>query len=397
MENIKIKEVKGIKEGGDLKTSKNKKTFFKVIILSFVFGAIGGVFSSRILIPFITSKIKQKDTVVIKEQPQIIKVEEESAVIDAVEKVSPSVVSILTEENVLDFFGNITKTNSAGTGFIFTTDGYILTNKHVAPSFNRKYTVFTYDGKTYQGRLIAQDPFNDIAVIKIDAQNLKPVEIGSSADLKIGQRVIAIGNALGEFQNTVTVGVVSAKGRAITVGDIFSGTERLENLIQTDAAINPGNSGGPLVNLAGQVVGINTAKAEAENIGFAIAIDVIKPVDIFIKNLREKGKIIRPMLGIYYIPITKELAAVQNLPVTEGAWVYSSNKRIPAVIPGGPADKAGIEEGDIIVEVNGEKIQKDRSLLSIIQQYQPGDEVELKILRKGKEIKLKAILGEYKE
>ena len=288
MDNIKIKEVKGVKDSSFSK--KNRSTLF-IILLSFIFGILGSFFSSKILIPLITSKFKNENIAVVKEQPQIIKVQEESAVIDAVEKISPSVVSIVVEENVLDFFGNVRKENASGTGFILTADGYILTNKHVAPSENRNYTIFTYDGKSYKGKLVAQDPFNDIAVLKISAENLKPVEIGSSTDLKIGQKVIAIGNALGEFQNTVTVGVVSAKGRAITVGDVFSGTERLENLIQTDAAINPGNSGGPLINLAGQVVGINTAKAEAENIGFAIAIDVIKPLDIFIKNLKEKGRL----------------------------------------------------------------------------------------------------------
>lgn len=395
MTEIKIKEIDGFKKDKN-QSFFGKKQILLLILLSFFFGILGGVFASRILMPFLVSKFKKEEVPIIKEQLQTLKVQEDSAVIEAVEKVGPSVVSIFLEKDILDFFGNTTKEKSAGTGFILTSDGYILTNKHVVSQKEAIYTVITYDGKSYKGKVIAYDPFNDIAVLKIAGENLKPVEIGSTSDLKIGQRVIAIGNALGEFQNTVTIGVVSARGRAVTAGDIFSGTVILENLIQTDAAINPGNSGGPLVNLAGQVVGINTAMAEAENIGFAISIEVIKPLDNFIKNLKEKGKIVRPMIGIYYLPITKELAAIENLPVTEGAWVYSGKRGVAAVIPKGPADKAGIEEGDIIVAINNEKIQKDKSLTTIIQQYQPQNTIEVQIMRGSKEIKLKVTLEEFK-
>ncbi len=366
-----------------------------ISILSFVFGILGGGLASRVIVPYLLHRLGKSQEIIAPQKYEKIKVEEESAIIEAVKKVSPAVCSITSTKDILDIFGQSTTQQSSGTGFILTSDGYILTNKHVVSDKRAKYTVITYDGKSYNASIVAYDPFNDLAVLKVNASDLPVVEIGSAGDLQVGQRVIAIGNALGEFQNTVTVGVVSAKGRAVTAGDSLGGAERLENLIQTDAAINPGNSGGPLINIAGQVVGVNTAMAEAENIGFAISIDVIKPLDTFITNLREKGKIVRPMMGVRYIPITKELASLYGLPVTEGALVYSE-MGTPAVIPGSPAHKAGIKEGDIILALGDEKITSQKSLAQIIQQYQPGDEVELTILRDEKEIKLKVKLVEYR-
>jgi serine protease Do len=366
---------------------------FGIILISLIFGGVGGVLADRIVIPFVEQKLAKQVNVVIPEKTEKVTVEENSATIESVKKVSPAVVSIVSTVNVQDIFGGTQTQKSGGTGFVLTSDGLILTNKHVAGDKNSTYSVLTSDGKDLQASILAIDPANDLAVLRVNAKNLPVVEIGDSSSLVPGQEVIAIGNALGEYQNTVTAGVVSAIGRAIVAGDTEGGSERIEGAIQTDAAINPGNSGGPLVNIRGQVVGINTAIDQGgQTIGFAIPINLIKPLDNFIKSARE-GKIVRPLIGIRYIPITKELASINKLSVSEGALVYKDNNS-PAVVLGSPADDAGIEEGDIITTINGKKIDKDHSLSYLIQQYRPGDEVELVILRDGKEMKVKLKLGE---
>jgi len=238
-------------------------------------------------------------------------VEEESVVIDVVEKVSPSVVSItIQNRQIIDPFGFRSREegdSGIGTGFVVQEDGLIITNKHVVSETDANYSVIV-PGEEEDRKLdvaeINRDPFNDLAILKVDANDLIPVELGDSDNLKVGQKVIAIGNALGRFQNTVTVGVVSGLGRGISVGDPFSGiAERFDDLIQTDAAINPGNSGGPLVNSAGQVIGINSAKASADNIGFALKVNIAKQLldDFYSAG----GKISRPFLGIRYSHISK--------------------------------------------------------------------------------------------
>lgn len=319
-----------------------------------------------------------------------IVLEESSAVIDAVKKVGPSVVSITTSRNIQDLFGQTVKEKGGGTGFILTSDGIIVTNKHVVDDDKATYTVLTADGKNFDGKVVSKDPFNDLAVVKIDAKGLKPVELGDSNALNVGQWVIAIGNALAEFQNTVTVGVVSAKERHITAQN-----ETLDGLIQTDAAINPGNSGGPLVNMAGQVVGINTAIAgDAQGIGFAINIDSVKTA---LESVLRTGKIIRPWLGVRYMSLNKEIARSAQLPVDQGALVYRGpNPTDLPVVPGSPADKAGIQENDIITKVNGQALDENTSLVSLLQKYKPGDSIELTIMRKGQETKLKVTLEEQK-
>ncbi len=327
-----------------------------------------------------------------------IVLEESSAVIDAVKKVSPSVVSITTSSNIQDLFtGQVTQAKAGGTGFILTSDGIIVTNKHVVSDSNGSYTVLTADGKSYTAKIVSTDPFNDLAVLKIDATGLKPVELGDSNALQIGQWVIAIGNALGEYQNTVTVGVVSAKGRRITAGGGSTGepAETLEGLLQTDAAINPGNSGGPLVNLAGQVVGINTAIAgDAQGIGFAMNIDSVKTA---LDSVERTGKIVRPRLGVRYLAINKQVQQSGSLPTDHGALVYRGvNPEEVPVIPGSPADKAGIQENDIITQLNGQTIDENNSLVSLLQKYKPGDTVSLTLLRKGKEMKVSVTLDEQK-
>ncbi|MCX6806706.1 MAG: trypsin-like peptidase domain-containing protein [Candidatus Berkelbacteria bacterium] len=363
------------------------KFFFGFLILSLIFGGVGGFLVGY----FLPTKESKQGAVesITGGKTEKVTVEESSAVIDTAKKVSPSVVSILTTANVMDFFGDVAQQKGGGSGFVITSDGLILTNKHVVDGAT-DLTVITRDGKNYKAQVKGTDPLNDLAIISVDAKNLSVVDLGDSDKLEIGQHVIAIGNALGQFQNTVTTGVISAKGRTFTAEG-----ERLENMLQTDAAINPGNSGGPLVNIKGQVIGINSAIAVgAENIGFAIPINTAKYA---IESYQKNGKIIRPYIGIRYVPITKETASVNNLPVDYGVLVHSgSSYDQPAVVSGSPAQKAGLKDGDIITAINDQKINDDKTLNSILLQYHPNDTIELTVSRNGKETKMKLTLGEQK-
>lgn len=328
---------------------------------------------------------------------ETVSLTESSAVIDASKKVSPAVVAISGTQQVTNFFGGTSTQESGGSGFILTSDGLIVTNRHVVDGLNTSYKVILSDGRILDATIKAIDTLNDLAIVKVDAKDLPTVEIGSSTDLQIGQTVIAIGNALGQFQNSVTLGVVSAKGRTLSTNDTQATTsETLTDLIQTDAAINPGNSGGPLVNVRGQVVGINTAIASqsggSEGIGFAISIDSIKNV---LDSVRKTGKIIRPYLGVRTQTVDKSLQQLDNLSVDHGALVVpGADASQSAVVPGSPADKAGIKQGDILLEVNGEQINTDNPLPARVAEYKVGDTVSIKLLRDGKEQTIKATLGE---
>ncbi|MFA6422960.1 MAG: trypsin-like peptidase domain-containing protein [Patescibacteria group bacterium] len=360
-------------------------------ILIMLTGALGGAVTVYVL----QKQGKNLPIISITEKKEKLILEESSAFIDVVKNVKPSVVSITTSQNVQDYFGQTYEQTGGGTGFIITSDGLIVTNKHVVES-GSKFTVVTNDGQSYPAEVKAIDPSNDLAVIKIDAKGLPVVNLGDSSKLEVGQWVLAIGNALGEYQNTVTVGVISAKDRAITA-EGTNGSERLEGLLQTDTAINSGNSGGPLLNLAGEVVGINTAvaaKTTAEGIGFAIPTNtIISAID----SVKKTGKIIRPYLGVSYINVTKELAKSANLAVDHGALIYrSSSNGSVAVVPGGPADKAGIAENDIIVSINGEDLSETNSLRTVVAQYAPGDEVEVVYYNKGEKKTVKVKLEESK-
>lgn len=363
------------------------------LIFAFIMGVAGGIGGVLLLSEnsYLKEKLGLKDIAINTTKTEKLKLEESSAITDTVKKVAPAVVSISTTTNVTNIFGRSYESEGGGTGFIITNDGLIVTNKHVVSDENTTYTVFTNDGKDYQAKILATDPFNDFAVLKIDAKGLPVVDLGDSDDLMVGQWVVAIGNALGEFDNSVTVGVISAKDRQITASG-GGKAEKLEGLLQTDAAVNPGNSGGPLVNLKGQVIGINTAVANAENIGFAIPINVVKSA---IDSIKKTGEIKRPMLGIRYLPITKEIAKINNLKVDYGALVIrGKGQGEVAVIPGSPAAKAGIEENDIILKINDEEISENKSLARILQQYKVGDEISLTILRDDKEKTVKATLTE---
>lgn len=319
----------------------------------------------------------------------------EGSVADIVEKVSESVVSIVTSTTSTNYFGQSYSSSAAGTGIIVTSDGYILTNKHVIDGA-KKISVVLDDGTVYDDVEVAVvDPLNDIAFLKIkDANGLKAAELGDSKTVTVGQQVIAIGNALGQYQNSVTSGIVSGTGRTLVATD-GTGTmsEKLSDMIQTDAAINSGNSGGPLVNAAGQVIGINTAtSASGENMGFAIPISSVKGM---LKQLIESGEASRAYIGVYLVEITPEVAKAYNLPVTAGAYVYNSSA-YSAVVSGSPADKAGIRDKDIITAVNGVKIGTAGSLSTLIGEYKPGDTVQLTVIREGKEIAVNVTLGAYK-
>ncbi|MFA7253676.1 MAG: trypsin-like peptidase domain-containing protein [Patescibacteria group bacterium] len=380
------------------KKNKGAQLAFIVIIVILIFfaGAVGGIGGVVLLSQNngeLATKIglsRFKDLAIPTTSTQKITVEESNAFIDVVNKVSNSVVSITQKSTVQTILGSY-ETQAAGTGFIITSDGLILTNKHVVSDTNGTYTVIMRDGKTYDAKVQSLDPVNDLAVIKVEARNLPVVELGDSDQLQVGQWVITVGNALGQFQNTVTSGIISAKGRKIDASSASgSSSETLSDLLQTDAAINSGNSGGPLVNLAGQVIGINTAVASgAQGIGFAIPINAAKSA---IDSIKKTGRIIRPYLGVRYFEITPSVAKQSSLPSDHGALVQRGRGLTDfAVVPGSPADKAGIAENDIITEVNGQIINEDHSLVQLVQQYQVGETVTLKVVSKGetKEVKVK--------
>ncbi|MFH0776450.1 MAG: trypsin-like peptidase domain-containing protein [Patescibacteria group bacterium] len=287
----------------------------------------------------------------------------------------------------------------AGTGFVISKDGMILTNKHVVADTEADYTVIFSDGTKFDAEVVTRDPTSDFAVLKIKEPGDKkftPVEFVANADaVKVGQFVVAIGNALGQFDNTVTLGIISASGRSITAGDNFGSAENLSQLLQTDAAINPGNSGGPLVNLEGKVLGINTAIASGQGIGFAIPLDQTK-IDKMLGQIEKYGKIVKPYLGVRYQLITPELNKEMKLGSDSGAWLKGDND-LPAVIANTPAAAAGLKGGDIVLEVSGIKVDDKNPLADILNNYAPNDEVEFTILRDGKTEKLKVKLGEWKE
>ncbi len=315
---------------------------------------------------------------------------EENAVISAVEKSSPSVVAIGIAQRAINPFNPFSAPNSGntnntiGTGFAVSDSGIIVTNRHVVSDLGTKYSVITKDGKKLEVTKIYRDPNLDLALVQINGSIPKQLELGDSSKIKVGQTAIAIGNALGRFDNTVTTGIVSGLGRAVSAGDPFSGeTEQLDNLIQTDAAINPGNSGGPLLNSAGQVVGVNVATTEgAQNIGFAIPINSVKAlVDEFVKN----GTISRAYLGVRYRVISRDVALLNEVP--QGAYVQE-------VLQGSPAEKANIQPGDIITKIDGSLVSTDKTISDIVQKKKAGENVSLEIWTDGKTRTVNATLAE---
>lgn len=320
----------------------------------------------------------------------------EESIAAVAKAVSPSVVSILTTTNqVSRMFNQQYQQEGAGTGMIVSSNGYIMTNKHVIDGAD-KVTVVLPDGKTYENvDVLGSDPLNDVAFLKIhNVSGLPAIVMGDSKTIRIGQSVVAIGNALGQYQNSVTSGIVSGTGRPVTAssdGTANGSTENLTDLIQTDAAINSGNSGGPLLNLKGQVIGINTAIAQdAQSIGFAIPISATKGL---LAHVIKTGKVERPYLGVQYMSITPAVKEQYHLSVDRGDYITA--ERGSSVQANGPAAKAGVKNGDIITQVNGYNVGEIASVSTLISEYEPGDKVELTIVRDGKELKLTVTLGTY--
>jgi len=317
-----------------------------------------------------------------------VRIDESSAVIEAVERVAPAVVTIEAQGGGLLGAGTGT-----GSGFIFDADGWILTNRHVVANAQSLNVVMT-DGREFPAEVYGIDTLTDLAIIKIEASNLPVAEIGTSVGLEPGQIAIAIGNPLG-YENTVTTGVVSGLGREIQATDATqSSAELLNNLIQTDAAINPGNSGGPLVNSAGQVIGVNTAVStsdDGQGIGFAIPIDVAKPI---LEQALAGEPLTRPWIGVSYVTVDPTLAEAENLPVEYGALISTSGGGGDPVVDGSPGEEAGLQAGDVIVAVNGEQITAGADLSTLLLPYAPGDTITLRVLRESSTSEISVTLGE---
>jgi serine protease Do len=282
-----------------------------------------------------------------------------------------------------------------GSGFIVSNDGYIITCSHVVSDPDADYSVILDPKHKYPAKILAKDLLIDIAILKIEGRNFPFLELGDSTKIELGETVVAIGNALGEFEDTLSAGIISGLSRKITAyGSIPFKSTSLRGLIQTDAAINPGNSGGPLVNLEAKAIGINTAMViGAQNIGFAIPINYARNT---LEEVLKYGKIQRPFLGIRYFILNKEISQLNKLPVDYGALIVRENLGEAAIVKDSAAEKAGLKEYDIILEFNGEKISEENPLTDILQKYKVGDEILLKILREGKEMNVKLKLEEKK-
>jgi len=413
----------------------------KNLLINAASGAIGGAIMTVVLVIVAITVFpdglrnalhlssRPVDEVSLRTNGQPVTIEGGASIPTMVKRVSPAVVAVVLKKNVPvykdtygnnttdpfgEFFGNPfggmfgapirqreqTGTEKievgGGTGFLISKDGYIVTNKHVVDQPDIEYSVMTDDGESHDAKVIAKDPTFDIAVIKIEGDNYPFLTFGDSDKIEVGQTAVAIGNALAEFRNTVSVGVISGLSRSITAGDGMGSSERLDGVIQTDAAINPGNSGGPLLDLDGNVIGVNVATAGAENIGFALPANTVKTVAAAVQK---DGKISRPYLGIRYIPIDADLKKRNTLSVDYGVLVVRGDQISDlAVAPGSPADKAGIVENDIVLTIDGEKIDETHALATLLRKKNIGDTIKLTILHKGSEktvdVKLEAFPGE---
>jgi S1-C subfamily serine protease len=337
---------------------------------------------------------------------------DDKRVIKVIKKVMPSVVSIAIAERLTDLEKQFPKefnstipdgtvddrgmvTTGGGSGFIVAPNGLVLTNKHVVSERKAEYTVILSDGRAFPAKILSRDPINDVAILKIAADGLPCVRLGDATKLELGQSLIAIGNALGIFRNTVSVGIVSGLSRSITAqAEADAPPQEMRGLIQTDAAINPGNSGGPIVDSDGLVVGVNAAIVSgAQSIGFAIPVNAARRD---IDDIKKYGRIRRPLLGLRYTMIDTALQKKMGLPVNYGALVMREGLHGAAVVPESPAEKAGIRENDIVLEINSKRLDNDHPIQDFLENSNVGEEIELLILRDGKQFPVKMALIERK-
>lgn len=384
----------------------SQSQFIAVIALSAIFGGVAGGLAG-FFVPLVLSDADGRNAIEVvqeaigqQESPSIDRADQD--VVAVVERVLPSVVSIDIVQNMEEEatfrsgFPIGPVSIGGGTGFFISEDGLVVTNRHVISDEGASYVVITQDGEEYPATVLGLDPAMDLGVLKVESstdREGKPfpaLELGDSDLLKPGQTVIAIGNALAEFQNSVTKGIVSGLNRNLVAGE-FGREELIEEAIQTDAAINPGNSGGPLLTLDGKVVGMNTAITDgAQSLGFALPSNALFRA---VESVRKYGRIVRPWIGVRYVPVDEEVAESEELPADYGAFVLGS-RNDPGVMPNSPAEKAGLRERDLILEINGERIGVQRSLAAIVARLLPGETVTLKVWRDQSELQIPLILEE---
>ncbi|MBP6033985.1 MAG: trypsin-like peptidase domain-containing protein [Candidatus Moranbacteria bacterium] len=395
-----------------------------LLLTAALFGFIGGNTA-----PFFTDMLRENavsltekqagDAASAKPGRQVVDSADDGSIVSLVERNAPGVVSIVITKDVpkvkslspfffFDPFGGAPlgqqrgsgatekQQVGSGSGFIVSSDGLIVTNRHVVADTVAEYTVITNDGQEHVATVLARDPNNDIAILRIEGKDLPVLDLGDSEQVKVGQTVIAIGNPLGEFANSVTRGIISGVKREVEAGSARSGqSEQLSGIFQTDAAINPGNSGGPLFNMSGEVIGVNVAMAQgAENIAFALPINQVKRI---IEQVKTTGKISTPYIGVRYLILNAEIAKENSLPLEYGALVLRGEKMTDfAVIPGSPADKVGIVENDILLEIDGTKIDEKHQVTSLVAEKNVGDEVTIKLWHKGETKDVRVKLEERK-
>lgn len=381
-----------------------------IAIAGIVGGLVGGVVATQIPLREVTLSHVPTTTPILLSASSTDALTLDRHIADLVERVSPSVVSItiskerrlsrremsvLDEDFMLEQGDSLTERIGGGSGFFVSGDGYIVTNRHVIDDPKAEYLVVTQDGKEHKAVIAAVDPVLDLGFLKIEGTNFPALELGDSDAIRIGQSVIAIGNALAEFENSVTRGIISGLNRRLQASSDM-GAEMLEEAIQTDAAINPGNSGGPLLDLTGKVIGVNTAVTDgAQSLGFALPSNAIKRA---VDSVRQHGRIIRPWIGVRYIQVDEEYAKRHQLSHTYGALILRGITRgDSAIIPGSPADKAGIKENDLLLELNGKKLDIKHPLSAQVARLSPGEKVTIKLLREGKELEIQVQLEERKE
>jgi serine protease Do len=385
----------------------NQQNIANIILVSILASAVTGFFSGGIAFSYI-NKVQKGNS----QTSNVSISEEQSAIIDLVDKSNKSVVSISISKQIpvtrqsspFDyFFGRLPQNDNinndagkeqtigGGTGFIVSSDGLIVTNKHVVSDPSATYTVLFNDGSEAKAEIKTVHPTQDLAIIKVDKKDLKPVDFADSDKLKVGQTAVAIGNALGEFDNTVSRGVISGLRRSITASDGQGNSEQLSQVIQTDAAINQGNSGGPLLDINAKVVGVNVATAEgAQSIGFAIPSNIVISM---IDDFKQYGKVKVPFIGVRYTMIVPGSDQAKQYSVENGALVMG-DAQSPGIIPNSPASKAGIKTGDVITAIEGKKLSVKQTLSDIVSQYKIGDTIKLTIIRDGKEQTLSLVLEE---